>query len=145
MSLPVGGGAGEAFAELSRMRGEFYACLTARGDDLFELTDAMLCAQGAVRSVVELTLTPEHRRGHGALYDGLNDGRVDIPLLRKLLSSISLPRFSAHNSPAVIRVVMPPPSTCAGHTRSRTARDLCGPPRRIARSAMCQGFGRPIP
>ncbi|MFE3059516.1 transposase [Nocardia sp. NPDC059239] len=93
MSLPVGGGAGEAFAELQRVRSEFYACLTTRGDELFELTDAVLCAQGAVRSVVELTLTPEHRRGHGALYDGLNDGRVDTKRLRKLLSGIALPRF----------------------------------------------------
>ncbi|WP_342761002.1 transposase [Nocardia terpenica] len=75
------------------MRGEFYACLTARGDELFELTDAVLCAQGAVRSVVELTLTPEHRRGHGALYDGLNDGRIDVQRLRNMLSSSILPRF----------------------------------------------------
>ncbi|MFE3278461.1 NF041680 family putative transposase [Nocardia sp. NPDC059239] len=93
MSLPVGGGAGEAFAELQRVRSEFYACLTARGDELFELTDAVLCAPGAVRSIPELTLTPEHRRGHGALYDGLNDGQVDIPRFRKLLSGIGLPRF----------------------------------------------------
>ncbi|WP_227997619.1 NF041680 family putative transposase [Nocardia australiensis] len=93
MSLPVAGEAGEAFAELSRMRGEFYACLTVRGDELFELTDAMLCAQGAVRSIPELTLTPEHRRGHGALYDGLNAGRIDVDRLRNLLSRTKLPRF----------------------------------------------------
>ncbi|MFF3573827.1 transposase [Nocardia jiangxiensis] len=93
MSVPCAAGRGEAFAELSRMRGEFYACLTARGDELFELTDAMLCAPGAVRSIPELTLTPEHRRGHGALYDGLNAGRVDVGRLRNLLSRTRLPRF----------------------------------------------------
>ncbi|MFD6356642.1 NF041680 family putative transposase [Nocardia tengchongensis] len=78
---------------MSRVRGEFYACLTARRDVLFELTDAVLCAVGAVRSVPELTLTPEHRRGHGAMYEGLNAGRIDIGRLRNLLCGISLPRF----------------------------------------------------
>ncbi|QTA29887.1 hypothetical protein JHY03_68380 [Streptomyces sp. CA-256286] len=57
---------GEAFAEASRFRDEFYACLTGRGDELFELADAVLCASGALHSVVELTLPPKHRRGHGA-------------------------------------------------------------------------------
>nr|WP_324843319.1 transposase [Streptomyces sp. CMB-StM0423] len=55
---------------------ELYACLTRRGDELFELADAVLCAPGAVHSAVELTLLPEHRRGHGAMYDGLNQGRT---------------------------------------------------------------------
>lgn len=41
----------EAFAEASRFRGEFYACLTARRDELFELADTVLCADGAVKSV----------------------------------------------------------------------------------------------
>jgi hypothetical protein len=40
----------EAFAEASRFRGEFYECLTARRDELFELVDAVLCADGAVKS-----------------------------------------------------------------------------------------------
>ncbi|MFF2331205.1 MULTISPECIES: hypothetical protein [unclassified Streptomyces] len=30
----------EAFAKVPRFRGEFYECLTARRDELFELTDA---------------------------------------------------------------------------------------------------------
>jgi len=30
---------------------------------LFELTDAVLCADGPVRSLVDLTLVAEHRRG----------------------------------------------------------------------------------
>ncbi|MFE4825191.1 hypothetical protein ACFRFU_54675 [Streptomyces sp. NPDC056704] len=33
----------DAFAEVSRFRSELYACLTARGDALFELRDALLC------------------------------------------------------------------------------------------------------
>src|SRR4051794_13610805 len=52
-----------------RFRQEFYASLTARADALFELTEAVLCADGPVRSLVELSLLAEHRRGHGALYD----------------------------------------------------------------------------
>jgi hypothetical protein len=45
--------------------------LTARADALFELTDAVLCADGPVRSLVDLTLVAEHRRGHGGMYDAL--------------------------------------------------------------------------
>ncbi|WP_460339899.1 NF041680 family putative transposase [Actinoallomurus acanthiterrae] len=82
----------ESLPVLSRFRGDFYNCLTARADALFELTDALLCADGAVRSLVDLTLTPEHRRGHGALYDGLNSGRVDVARLRWALSALPLPR-----------------------------------------------------
>ncbi|WSU86676.1 transposase (plasmid) [Streptomyces globisporus] len=84
---------GEAFAEASRFRDELHACLTGRGDELFELADAVLCAPGAVHSAVELTLLPEHRRGHGAMSDGLNEGRIDTGRLRSLLAGLPLPRF----------------------------------------------------
>jgi hypothetical protein len=60
--------------DLDGFRGEFYRSCTARADALFELTDAVLCADGPVRSLVELTLVAEHRRGHGAMYDGLAHG-----------------------------------------------------------------------
>ncbi|MFJ4806793.1 NF041680 family putative transposase [Streptomyces murinus] len=60
---------------------------------MFELADAVLCAPGAVHSAVELTLLPEHRRGHGAMYDGLNGGRIDADRLRSLLAGLPLPRF----------------------------------------------------
>jgi DDE superfamily endonuclease len=83
----------DAFAEASRFRGEFYECLTARRDELFELTDAVLCADGAVKSPVDLTLLPEHRRGHGAMYGGLNHGRIDVDQVRTVLAGLSLPRF----------------------------------------------------
>ncbi|WP_411978184.1 transposase [Streptomyces scopuliridis] len=55
--------------------------------------DAVLCADGAVKSVVDLTLLPEHCRGHGAMYGGLNRGRIDIDRLRTVLAGLSLPRF----------------------------------------------------
>ena len=61
--------------DLDRFREEFYTSLIVRADVLFELTDAVLCADGPVRSLVDLTLVAEHRRGHGAMYDALNQGR----------------------------------------------------------------------
>jgi hypothetical protein len=70
----------------------FYGCLTARADALFELADAVLCVDGPVRSLVGLSLVPEHRRGHGALYDGINCGRVDIARLRNLVATQRLPK-----------------------------------------------------
>jgi hypothetical protein len=82
---PVGSG------ELARFRREFYLSLTARADALFELTDAVLCADGRVTSLVELTLLAEHRRGHGAMYDALNHGRVEPERLRRALASLPLP------------------------------------------------------
>jgi hypothetical protein len=53
----------ESLAVLSRFRLEFRACLTARGDELFELADAVLCADGPVKTLAGLSLGPEHRRG----------------------------------------------------------------------------------
>jgi hypothetical protein len=81
-----------ALGELSRFRLEFYTSLTARADALFELTEAVLCADGPVTTLVELTLVAEHRRGHGAMYDALNHGRVEPERIRTTLASLPLPR-----------------------------------------------------
>ena len=77
--------------DLAGFRQEFYASLTARADELFELTDAVLCADGPVRSLVDLTLVAEHRRGHGAMYDALSHGQVEPERIRRTLTS-ALPR-----------------------------------------------------
>jgi hypothetical protein len=82
----------ESLAVLSRFRVDFHACLTARGDELFELADAVLCADGPVRTLAGLSLAPEHRRGHGALYDAVNHGRLAIGRLRWSLAALPLPR-----------------------------------------------------
>jgi hypothetical protein len=42
--------------------------------------------------LVDLTLTAEHRRGHGALYDGLNCGRIAVNRLRAELADLPVPR-----------------------------------------------------
>lgn len=82
----------ESLSVLSGFRTDLYDCLAARADALFELTDALLCADGPVKTLVELSLAPEHRRGHGALYDGLNHGRLDVARLRRTLVGLPLPR-----------------------------------------------------
>ena len=63
-------------AVLSRFRRDFHACLTARADELCELADAVLCADGPVRNLAALSPAPEHRRRHGALYDAVSHGRI---------------------------------------------------------------------
>lgn len=83
----------EPIIGLCRFRDEFYSCLGARADAQFELTDALLCADGPVRSLVDLSLAPEHRRGHGALYDGLNHGKIEIARLRRGVAGLPLPRL----------------------------------------------------
>lgn len=77
--------------DLAWFRRELYASMTARSDALFELTDAVLCADGPVTSLVELTLLAEHRRGHGAMYDALAAGRVEPARLRRTVAALPLP------------------------------------------------------
>ena len=91
-SLPDNAAGAGPLATLSRFRADFHACLTARADELPELADAVLCAGGPVRGLAGLSLAPEHRRGHGALYDAVNHGRVDIGRLRRSLAGLPLPR-----------------------------------------------------
>ena len=47
-----------ALAVLASFRAEWFACLTGRAEELFELTDAVLCADGPVKTLVGLALTP---------------------------------------------------------------------------------------
>jgi hypothetical protein len=77
---------------LARFRYSFYDSLAARADALFDLTDAVLCADGPVTSLVELSLAAEHRRGHGALYDGVNHARIDIARFRNIVAAQQIPR-----------------------------------------------------
>jgi len=75
----------EAMAVLSAFRRGFYQSLTRRADALFELAEAVLCADGPVTSLVALSLSPAFRRGHGALYDALAAGRVAAAPLQDAL------------------------------------------------------------
>jgi hypothetical protein len=80
-------GAVDRFLGLRAFRSRLYGCLTLRADALFELADAVLCADHAVTSLVQLCLEPEFTRGHGALYDGLAAGRIDDEMLFSLLAA----------------------------------------------------------
>src|SRR5881394_2881351 len=75
----------DPLAELTAFRRELLGCFTRRRDALFELADAMLCAQGRVCSPAELSLEPESRRGYGSAYAALGRGRIDDVALRRLL------------------------------------------------------------
>jgi hypothetical protein len=72
-------------ARLGGFRRELHACFTRRADALFELGDALLCAQ-SVPSLPHLSLEPVHRRGWGSAYAALACGRIDADRLRDLLA-----------------------------------------------------------
>jgi DDE superfamily endonuclease len=81
-----------AYQALREFRLKLYECLTARADALFELCDAVLCADHAVTSLVQLSLEAEFTRGHGALYDALAAGRIEEEKLAALLAG-TLPQL----------------------------------------------------
>ena len=91
-SLPDHARLAGPLAVLSRFRADFHACLTARADEIFELTDAVLCAGGPVRNLAALSLAPGHQRGHGALYDAVSHGEISIARLRRAMAGLPLPR-----------------------------------------------------
>src|SRR4051812_50052453 len=97
-SVHLAGGVDQSVAaaaadRLRAFRSELFGCLGRRADELFELTDALLCTDGPVSTLVGLCLAPEHRRGHGALYDAVNVGRVDVERLRRVVGGRALPRM----------------------------------------------------
>src|SRR6266568_5859827 len=92
-TVEPGPGEDQARDRLAVFRRELYGCLTARGDELFEVAGAVLCAGGPVRALAELSLAPGHRRGHGALYDAVNCGRADVARLRWSLAALPLPAW----------------------------------------------------
>ncbi len=116
----------EPLAELSCFRGEFFSCVTSRSDALFELADAVLCGDGPVRSLAELSLVGEHRRGHGSLYAALAQGRIDAERMRRTLASVPLPRAADG------RLVLAVDVTCWLRPAAQTS------PQRI----LCHTYGR---
>ena len=118
----------DAVQVLAEFRGGLYRCLTRRGDALFALADAVLCEDRRVTDLAHLSLVPEFGRGHGALYDGLNAGRVQVARLRRAVAGLRLPRGRTAGSGWRSMSV-----TGCGRTR-RPARSGC--------SAMCTGGGR---
>src|SRR6185437_863996 len=76
-------GPGAELGVLAGFRGELYRCLTRRADALFEACDAVLCRPERVHMLAELSLEPECRRGHGAVYDAVSCGQVQVARLRR--------------------------------------------------------------
>jgi hypothetical protein len=72
---------------LSRFRVEFYDCLYARAD----VTAAVLCADRPVKTLVELSLAVEQRRGHEAMYAALDRGWLEPARLRRTLANLPIP------------------------------------------------------
>jgi len=91
-----------AYQALREFRSKLYGCLAARPDALFELADAILCADHAVTSLVQLSLAAEFTRGHGALYDALAAGRIDQEALAALLTQTLPPLIDGEQARAWI-------------------------------------------
>ena len=99
MAWPVGGcgdvgaeaAAGRAGRVLAGFREQLYRCLTRRADALFALGDAVLCEDRPVTGLAPLSLVAECGRGHGAVYDAVNAGRVEIGRLKVALARLPLP------------------------------------------------------
>ena len=87
------GGADAALSLLAGFRGELYRCFTRRAAALFDLCDAGLCLPDRVHMLAELSLEPECRRGHGAVYDAINRGEIQIARLRQALAALPLPAW----------------------------------------------------
>jgi DDE superfamily endonuclease len=58
-----------------------------------ELADAVLCRPERVHMLAELSLEPECRRGHGAVYDAVNCGGVQVARRRRALAALPLPAW----------------------------------------------------
>src|SRR3954462_4228981 len=82
----------EAMDVLAEFREQLYQCMAGGRTPCSELTEALLCTDGPVRTLVGLSLAPEHRRRHGGLYDAINNGRIDIARLRNLVAAQRLPK-----------------------------------------------------
>jgi len=79
---------------LAAFRRELCRCFSKRPDGLAELADAVLCKPDRVHMLAELSLVPECRRGHGAVYDAVNSGRVQIGRLRRSLAALPFPAWA---------------------------------------------------
>jgi len=83
----------QACGVLAAFRGGLFRCFGKYRDTLSEVCDAVLCKQDRVHMAAELSLEPECRRGHGAVYKALNRGQVQVARLRWVLAALPLPAW----------------------------------------------------
>src|SRR5260370_134809 len=88
-----GQGEEQARGVLAAFRAELFGCFGTYRDTLSEVCDAVLCKQDRVHMAAELSLEPECRRGHGAVYKALNRGQVQVARLRWALAALRLPAW----------------------------------------------------
>lgn len=67
---------------LTRLRQHAYASFLRAGDAMMNLCDALLCETHA-RTLAELSLSPFFERKWPSVYEALQDGRIDVPRLRR--------------------------------------------------------------
>ena len=95
-----GGDQDRALGVLAAFRRELYRCFSKRPDGLAGLADAVLCKPDRVHMLAELSLVPECRRGHGAVYDALNSGRVQIGAAAAIAGGAAVPGLGGRPDPA---------------------------------------------
>jgi hypothetical protein len=74
---------------LRAFRHQVYTLFGCRRDALFELVDAVLTTP-AIETPAHLSLAPSCQRRWGSLYEALNVGTLDVPLLEALIASYPL-------------------------------------------------------
>jgi hypothetical protein len=121
-------------AALVAFRAGLYASFNRRADALFELVDAVLTAEGPVDSLVELSQEKVFRRGHGALYDALACGDLDVEQLAGLIASSWQPADDGPVKIAVDTSAWPRPDAV-------TSAGLC----HCYTSCRCDGSRKTIP
>ncbi len=115
--------------DLSLFRQVIYQhALGLRKDSLFDLTDAILTS-AAPATLARLSLAPGFRRRWSSVSDALTDGRLDVPLLRRLLVA-ALPVVPAADRPlwAIDASTWPRPAATTSRERTYAHRTAVGTP-----------------
>ncbi|MBA3489786.1 MAG: transposase, partial [Longispora sp.] len=124
----------QVLGALIGFRSGLYDCFTKRADASFELVDAVLCASGPVTSLVELSEQKVFRRGHGALYEALACGDIDVDRLAGLLAASWEPADAGPIKLAVDTSAWPRPDAVTSAGRCH-----------CYRSCRCDGVRQTIP
>ena len=115
--------------DLSLFRRVIYQhTLSQRKDSLCDLIDAILTNTGPA-TLARLSLAPGFRRRWSSVSDALTDGRVDVPLLRRLLVA-ALPVGPADTRPlwALDASTWPRPAAVTSPERTDAHRVAVGTP-----------------
>lgn len=87
---------------LKQVRYEIYRCFERGGDALFNLADALL-SESQAQSLPELSLSAFFERKWSSVYEALEDGRINIKQLQKVVAETLLAQ-SEENLPVWIAV-----------------------------------------